>query len=374
MLYLALPFLLLMLFYAAYLVRMAWHFGRLPLQQRAGVEANPPSITVIVPARNEAAHVGACVRAILQQNYPPDRLQLIVVNDHSEDATVAEALAAAGQDTRLSIVHLGPQMGTAYKKAAVAAGIAQAQGEWIVTTDADCIPGRDWLQAMSANFGEGVAMVSGPVMLKGEGLFCRFQALEFMGLIAVGAGAIAAGQPTMCNGANLAYRRRAFEEVGGFAGIDHIASGDDELLMHKMAGAGRTVRFAKSKAAIVQTPAQATWAGFKAQRIRWVSKSTHYKRPGITLTLMLSYLAMTGFPVLAVAGIWEPWLFACLGALLLLKMAGEAAVLFQAAAFFDNLRLLWYFPLEQAAHVAYILWVGLAGNRKAYTWKGRTVK
>jgi cellulose synthase/poly-beta-1,6-N-acetylglucosamine synthase-like glycosyltransferase len=362
----------LMLFYAGYLVRMAWHFARLPVH--AHRPGPLPRVSVIVPARNEATNVAACIQGLRAQAYPAHLLELILVDDHSEDATLAIAQAEAAQDSRLHILSLASQAGWAYKKAAVAAGIAQAQGDILLTTDADCVAGPDWVASMVACFESEVSMVAGPVLLTGSSVFAQFQALEFMGLIAVGAGAIGAGSPTMCNGANLAYRKAAFQSVGGFQGIDHIASGDDELLMHKLVAAGHQVRFAKSKAAIVRTPAQADWAGFKAQRIRWVSKSRHYDRKSITTTLVLSYLAMAGLPLMAVAALWWPMGWAFLGAAFALKMLAELAVLAQAASFFDNLRLLCWLPVEQAAHVAYVLWVGIAGNRKGYQWKGRAVQ
>lgn len=364
----------LMLFYVGYLLRCAYYWGR--IEVASGLpDAQLPLVTVIVPARNEAANIAACVQAILAQDYPADRLELIVVNDHSEDATVALASAAAANAHNFKLIQLEAQPGAAYKKAAVARGIAAARGELIVTTDADCHMGPDWLSAMVAQFDADTAMVSGPVVLESNSVFGQFQALEFMGLIAVGAAGIAAGQPTMCNGANLAYRKAVFEEVGGFAGIDHIASGDDELLMHKIAALGKyQIRFAQARAAVVHTHAQERWTDFKRQRIRWVSKSTHYKRAGITWTLVLSYLAMLGFPLLVVGGIWDGRLWGLAGIHLLMKLLAEFAVLYRAAVFFDKLRLLIWLPMEQVAHIAYVLWVGVAGNRRSYEWKGRNVK
>jgi cellulose synthase/poly-beta-1,6-N-acetylglucosamine synthase-like glycosyltransferase len=364
----------LMLFYVGYLLRSASYWGKVaPQMPTAG--ADLPIVTVIVPARNEAANVAACVKAILAQNYPQDRLELIIVNDHSEDDTVAQARLAADGAPNFRLIDLEAQHGAAYKKAAVACGIAAAAGTIIVTTDADCCMQADWLGSMVAQFDAETALVSGPVVLESDTLFGQFQVLEFMGLIAVGAAGIAAGQPTMCNGANLAYRKSVFEEVGGFSGIDHIASGDDELLMHKIAALGKyRIRFAQLPAAIVHTQAQETWAAFKQQRIRWVSKSTHYKRTGITSTLVLSYLAMVGFPLLLIGGCWDARLWGLMGLHLLLKMLAEFAVLYPAAVFFNKLRLLWWLPLEQVAHIVYVLWVGIAGNRKSYEWKGRNVQ
>jgi biofilm PGA synthesis N-glycosyltransferase PgaC len=230
-------FSVLILYYVAYLVRCAWFWGKVDVRTEADGEW--PMVTVIVPARNEAAGVGTCVRTILAQDYPQACMELILVNDHSEDDTVTLAMAAAQGDARFRCIDLEAQTGTAYKKAAVARGIAAAQGSIIVTTDADCHMGTGWLRAMVQQFDGETDLVSGPVALEGEGAFAQMQALEFMGLIAVGAAGIAAGSPNMCNGANLAYRKAAFEAVGGFAGIDHIASGDDELLMHRSPSGAR---------------------------------------------------------------------------------------------------------------------------------------
>ncbi len=364
---------LLMLFYVGYLLRSAWYF--VGLNAKDETSDLQPSVTVIVPARNEAQNIAACISAILSQNYPPEKVELIVVDDHSEDATAEIAKAASSKTPNFKLLELKTHTGVAYKKAAVAYGISQAKGEIILATDADCQMGSDWLKSMIACFAPKTGMVSGPVMLESERIFGQMQALEFMGLIAVGAAGIAAGDPTMCNGANLAYRKSVFEEVGGFEGIDHIASGDDELLMHKIAAETKwDVRFSKNKASIVRTGAQETWEAFKKQRIRWVSKSTQYKRKRITWTLILSYLAMLGFPILIAIGFFEPLAWWIALGNLSLKFLGEFAVLYPAAKFFGKLPLLkWLLP-EQLGHILYVLWVGLAGNKKSYEWKGRKVK
>ena len=331
-------------------------------------------VSVVVVARNEAHHIQRCVQSILNQDYPKQRMELLLVDDHSEDDTIQLARKAANGDSRLRILELGEVDGPGFKKAAIGLAVQHGQGEWIVTTDADCVVKSTWISTLRTCFGEGTDMVSGPVFLTGNSVFQSFQALESMGLIAVGAAAIESGRPTLCNGANLAYRKDSFESVGGFAGLDGIASGDDELLMHKMAAEGKTIVFCKHADCIVSTPAHETWGGFKNQRIRWVSKSRQYQRRSITITLVGSYLAMAFLPVVAAFSLLDsraPWLL--LG-LFFMKMLAEAWVLIPAARFFGKLPLVVWLPLEQVAHVAYVLWVGIAANRKQYVWKGRMVR
>src|SRR5690606_13494915 len=108
--------------------------------------------------------------------------------------------------------------------------------------------------------------------------FERLQTLEFLYLIGLGAAGIGNGNPTTCNGANLAYRKDVFYEMGGFNGIDNVASGDDELFLHKVAEKyADRIHFCRSREAVVFTDAKPTLAAFISQRRRWASKSTKYK-------------------------------------------------------------------------------------------------
>lgn len=364
---------ILMVGYATYLFRCEYYFSRLskPVVPPASIS----KVSVIVPARNEEDCIAALLEDLFAQQIPPDQYEIILVDDYSQDTTAAVATAAAQGQSNFRLLSSVTQTGVAYKKAAVAQGIAAATGDIILVTDADCRVGPAWVRTMASYLTEGVGMVSGPVLLESETTFGHFQALEFMGLIAVGGGSIGAETPNMCNGANLAYRKSVFEEVGGFQGIDQIASGDDELLMHKVAyHTPWKVAFAKDPEAIVRTPAHRSWADFKAQRKRWVSKSTHYERSSITLIMVMSYLAILGIPILTIGGMIDARLWGFLAVSLGLKVLAEATILRSAALFFDKLPLLkWLIP-EQIGHIAYVLWVGLAGNRSSYTWKGRKVK
>lgn len=377
-------------FYGGYLLVNAWHFSRIP-QRLEGVLpkelpassansggsdlASLPFVSVVIPARNEAASIAACLKSVLDQSYPADCFEVILVNDHSTDATKAIATELASQVGNLHVLDLEAIQGPAYKKAALALGIQHARGTIILTTDADCFVDPDWINLMVGAFGADVGLASGPVVLEGDMLFQQFQALEFMGLIATGAGSMQAGRPNMANGANLGFRKAVFEAVGGYSGIDHLASGDDELLLHKIVRTGkwRTV-FVKGRGAIVSTRALPSWQAFKAQRIRWVSKSTAYQNRWITLILVLSWLGIFSFPLLGLLLIWTPALWPLLLFNFLFKIFAEGVILSLAATFFRRRSLLQLLLPEQFLHIPYILWVGLAGNRKRYSWKGRMVR
>lgn len=362
-----------LLFYGLFLLRTAYYFRRIrPTQFIADPQL---SVTVIIPARNESMSISACIEALLTQQYPRHLLDIVVVNDHSEDDTATIVQAYSTRFPQVRLLHLPMQQGRAYKKAAVTHGIAHSTGDIILTTDADCTAGPQWVHAMASQFTPDTGMVSGPVQLTSTTFAGHLQSLEFMGLIAVGAGSIEAGTPNMCNGANLAYRRETFDALGGFAGVDHLASGDDEFLMHRMAASGRyKIRFAKLREAIVYTPPQSDLAAFVRQRRRWVSKSTQYEQKSVTLVLIAAYLAILSFPVLTVFACFNPLFFWMLLSAFFWKTCCEFSVLTPAATFFRVRRLLRIVPLEQFLHIPYILYIGIAGNIGGYKWKGRKVK
>ena len=175
------------------------------------------------------------------------------------------------------------------KKAAIEAGINFSNVELIVTTDADCWMGPDWLTHINEAFNNDTNMVAGPVILAGEkSLFNAWQQLEFSTLIGTGGAMINLNNPMMCNGANLAYRRLAFEKVNGFEGIRQTPSGDDELLMSKFQKVfPSSIKFLNHKEAMVATGPAQDWSQFKQQRKRWSSKWKINKRLGTILVALL---------------------------------------------------------------------------------------
>jgi len=193
----------------------------------------------------------------------------------------------------------------------------------------------------------------------------------------------------MCNGANLAYTKKAFEEVGGFTGIDNIASGDDMLLMHKIYKRyPDKVMFLRSKEVIVQTTPVNSIKDFFNQRIRWASKASKYDDKRIFAVLLIVYLfnlALIVLPVFALfkneildirlypfsflISVFELWLF-----LIIIKTVIELFFLYPVAKFFGKQGMLWAFPLMQPFHILYTVIAGWLGRFGSYSWKERNVK
>ena len=364
-----------LLFYLGFVLRAAWYFHRIPCNKPQ--TSFLPFVSVVIPARNEAAYIRQCLLSVLQQDYPSEKFELILVDDHSTDETLQIAQSLQAAYPKLKTLNLSEQDRNAYKKAALSLGIETAKGEIILQTDGDCQAKTNWLRSMLAQFEDDTVLVSGPVHLTYEDHWLpKLQSLEYIGLVCLGAGSLAAGSPNMANGANLAYRKAAFEAVGGFKGVDGVASGDDEFLLHKLHQAypGR-LRFAKCPAAIIRTPAQPDWSSLRRQRLRWVSKARAYQNRWVNVVQLLSYLGFVSFPLTFLYGFWYSWSWGLLGVCFLLKCLTDYVLMRKGAAFFHKLPLLrWLIPLE-LLYIPYVLWIGIAGNLiSSYEWKGRKVK
>jgi cellulose synthase/poly-beta-1,6-N-acetylglucosamine synthase-like glycosyltransferase len=164
-------------------------------------------------------------------------------------------------------------------------------------------------------------------------------------------------------------------EVNGFAGVDHIASGDDMLLMHKIAkkNPGK-LHYLKAKEAIVSTQPVNTWKEFFQQRIRWASKARQYDDKRILPVLGLVYVFNLLFPVLLIAGFWnyQYWLAALM--FWVLKTVIELPFFISLSIFFDKRWAIKWFFFFQPLHIFYTIISGLLGQFGTYEWKGRKVK
>lgn len=362
-------------FYSAALLFLRRGWDGLPLNE-ADEKVPITSVTIVIAARNEEKNIGATIQDLMEQDYPFDLLEVIIVNDHSTDNTGGVVRSFESRGVRL-IEFQESQPLNSYKKKALSKAIAAARGELIVATDADCRMGRGWLKAMVGEYEKrGLLLVSGPVAFDQErNLFERLQTLEFLYLIGLGAASIGNGRPSTCNGANLAYRRDVFFELGGFSGIDDLASGDDELFLHKVAEKyPERIGFCKNREAIVTTQAKETLQSFISQRKRWASKSTRYKNKwvvflGVSIWLFNVFLVFS--LVAALAGVETGNVF--IGCFLA-KITVEFVFLHPVCRFANRFSYLKLLPLLSVLHVFYLIYIGVAGNSGKYNWKGRRVK
>jgi cellulose synthase/poly-beta-1,6-N-acetylglucosamine synthase-like glycosyltransferase len=364
----------LLLGYASLIRYYYVHFKKLPLYAADGYEP-ATFVSVVVAARNEEQTLPHLLKALAAQTYPQAQFEVIVVDDFSTDNTAA--IVKTFSYPYISCIQPGVAAAQSSKKRALEAGVRHAKGPLLLITDADCIPGLDWIKTMAAFYEQKEAVfLAAPVKFTHNGsLLQLFQAFDFITLQGITAASVAAQAHTMCNGANLAYTKAAFESVNGFAGIDHVASGDDMLLMYKIWRAERErVQYVKSKAAIITTAPMQSWRAFLNQRRRWASKTAHYQDKRLFWVLLYVYLFNCWFFVLLLATFWNGYTWKIAAAFLILKTAIEWPFVAAVARFYNEQKLMRFFFFLQPLHMGYTVLVGAISQWGRYEWKGRTTQ
>ena len=352
----------------------------LPSFGEADVESTMPSIkiSVIVPARNEEQNIGWCLQSLIEQTYPQELFEVIVVNDHSTDETENVVRRFAGHNVKLINLadHVSSRLNS-YKKKAIEIAISKSSGDLIVTTDADCFANKNWLRSIAAYQEKTQAvLIAAPVkVILKTGLLSYFQSLDFLILQGITGASVHRKYHSMCNGANLAYLKSVFYEVNGFKNVDNIASGDDMLLMHKIVTCyPDKFFFLKSQEAIISTQPATSWKDFFNQRIRWASKADKYDDKRITKVLFLVYFLNLFLLITLLYTFFNIAFLSYFILLILTKTIIEYAFVSRVANFFSLNKLMYYFLPLQLVHIVYTLIAGFLGKFGKYEWKGRVVK
>ncbi|MFN8345113.1 MAG: glycosyltransferase [Spirosomataceae bacterium] len=362
--------------YALACLWLCWQWLCIPESSETALPVPPGfKVSVIIPVRNEAAGIGVLLEDLRQQSLFGDNFEVIIADDASNDATADIVLAFKNRtDLNLRLLSLADIPVKSPKKRAITEALKVAEGQLIVTTDGDCRVGERWLeQIVQTYLRTGAKFISGPVtFLEEQTGFQVFQTIELASLIGTGACLLEAQHPTMCNGANLAYERAAFEEVGGYTGVDHIASGDDEFLLQKIhLRFGNRICFLKHRDALVRTQPQESWRAFYQQRIRWAGKWAVNRRAA-TMAVAIFVVLVNGITLIALAvAIGKEGQNIGINTILIIKFLPELLFLSLIIRFLGKNRLLAYIPLVQLFYPFYVLFFGLAAQHKGYEWKGR---
>lgn len=341
-----------------------------------------PFVSIIIAVRNEENNIPQLLGCITKQTLAVDQFELIIVDDGSTDNTANSILKFIDQtdvNVRLLESKFQPGSGRTPKKEALRTGIEASKGDIILMTDGDCWFGERWLESMTLRFKhEHVMFVAGPVALTGEGqetFLSKIQTIEFSSLLGSGGALLQLNYPLMCNGANLAFRKKAFYKVNGYEGFEENSSGDDVFLMQKIhLSFKNSIVFQKDPLALVYSYTQPTFADLINQRKRWASKWNSYPLrlswvlPVFLFVHYISFIACFASLFLFPQDSW------IIGFLLAIKIILDYRFLKNIMTF-CNLRFkFWIFLVSEFLYPFYALLIGTLVHFGDYKWKGRRYK
>jgi cellulose synthase/poly-beta-1,6-N-acetylglucosamine synthase-like glycosyltransferase len=352
-----------------YVFFLAWIVLGLRRLNIKSTSVEQPFVSVIIAARNEEKNIASCLDHLLLQNYPKEKIDIIVVDDHSEDATAA--ICRGFESVGVQLFSLPDVVGVSPKKAALHLGIQKSRGEIILVTDADCRASTTWISTIIKYFEKNTAAVASWLYVEeDDSLLGKIESLDSLSLSFVGAAGFGWGKPFIANGANFAYRRQVYDELNGFDGVAQFVSGDDDLLLQKIHTAKKwTCAFAPEWQGVVSTDANPTLGRFLAQRFRWASKSSIHP------------VWLVGFEVF----VYFYLLSFVLSVFLFLRSGFSVIYLlpFFAKVICDFFFMKYATPhvkkkmnpiylfLTEWLQIFYVIIVGIGGLRGNYTWKGR---
>ncbi|MBL4585608.1 MAG: glycosyltransferase [Flavobacteriales bacterium] len=331
------------------------------------------SVTILIAARNEAKNIRSLLQNLKEQSYPKELFEIIVIDDHSEDQTQTLAQEMAADLPNLRVLENQQGQG---KKAALTTGISEAKFPISATIDADCHVSFDWLSSMMANWSSTTKMLLGPVVLSPtSSMLEKIQSMEMMAIMGLTGGFAAHQKPIMANGANLFFSRNAFEETGGHS-QENNPSGDDVFVMLQLAEKWpNSIQFVKDFRAIVQTAPQPDLRSFWQQRKRWLSKKGGYSNSMVKLTAIISYAANAmGLVALLVSiATFGSTVSEMLIWFLFIKTVLDLIIIRKVRTDLNPICGIGSIIYAEIFILVYVTLLGIFGNVKNYTWKGRSV-
>ncbi|MCX7546964.1 glycosyltransferase [Xanthomarina sp. F1114] len=333
--------------------------------------------SVIIPFRNEAENLPELLNSISKLKYPVTNFEVIFINDASEDASL-EIIEhyLAGSEIDFKVLQ-NKRRTKSPKKDAISAAIDKVQYDWILTTDADCLLPKLWLECYNSFiYKTNASMISGPVLYyKLNSFLDKFQAFDFLSLMGATIGGFGLKTPFLSNGANLAYKKDFFKSLNGFEGNADIASGDDVFLLQKAIEKHKdSALFLKAKEAFVFTKPQPDFRSLKSQRVRWASKTTHYKNSfGKFTGLLVLLMNTTLIASLVFVGIGKlDWIYLLL--IFSLKISIDFILLFKTASFFNQKELFSSYLLSAIIYPFFSVYIAVTSIFSSYKWKDRAYR
>ncbi|MDX2190946.1 MAG: glycosyltransferase [Bacteroidota bacterium] len=340
-----------------------------PLPEPVCLPCLKTNITVIVPFRNEIDQLINLLESLRFQDIPNNLVHIILVNDHSENVQLDKLKSYLKSYTlSLELINLVQDEG---KKSAISIGVKQSNTELIACTDADSIVPPGWLSAIVDIYEHTMAkfIIGQVVYTSDKSTWQNMQQIEFASLIGSSAVAASMGLPNMCNGANMAFAKSAFVEVGGYDGNDKVQSGDDIFLMHKIYNKyPDAVKYLHNRLAVVETQPSHRFSDFLNQRNRWASKWMKYEN--VSTILLAIYIFIVNMSAATLIILW-PFNLYLIGVVLLARWIFEYIFLYAILRFLNKtLHLKDFIPLI-LVYPFYVVFFALSSQVVTYQWKGR---
>ncbi len=333
-------------------------------------------VSVIIACRNEEDTLPRLLTLLVNQTYPKELFEVIIANDESSDSTEEILKRFSAKFKVINYFNVvDRELAVSPKKNALSQAIAQSKGEILLLTDADCFPKSTWIESMVQAFTDDISMVAGysstEIDWKKASFVQKFEHIDLLCLYIGLAGGFAMGKQFTAIGQNLAYTRKAYDQVGGFTKINHLVSGDDCNFLQLVRREGLNIKFNFEEDSFVKTKAIPSWKKLFNQHSRWFSNLKLMLKANTEFFIILAILFI--YYVGIVATLFIDWRIFVLA--LALKFVGEMQMFyFSYPVFKVHRRLIWFYPVWMAIQTVFNILTIFIGQFNWFVWHGKKQK
>ncbi len=372
------------LIYILYIHKFIKGLAKLPNEQIFNVDDSQlPSITIIVPARNEENYIERAIISLLYQDYPNDKFHIIAVDDRSKDRTGEILDSLKVNSTNVDVIHITEvALNVSPKKNAILTAVKKSNTDYIITTDGDCLHHKLWLRSMVnpiiGSTDENIGIVAGMTIFVKEKYSSEWektwqimQNIDYVSHSLLAAGAIGCGKGFTANGSNLLVKKELYSDISGVK--SNVISGDDFFIIQQAEKKGYQIRFALNDESVVHSYPVNTIEGLVDQRARWASKTTSSSKFVFAFALN-TFIFYIGLTLLFILAIINQVPFKIFVSFLALKIIPETIFLsygFGRMGFELKNR---YYILLQIFHIPFNLYAAIKGKFLGFKWKGVNYK
>ncbi len=266
-------------------------------------ESHEVNISIVIAAKNEADNINALIESIKSLDYPNEMFEVILVDDSSTDDTLSKMREQTEFLINFSVFST-KTLGASGKREALSLGISNSKYPYILITDADCRPERNWLKSYSKIFGQGYDMLFGIApFFQSKNLVNKISCFENLRSSVLSFSMASIGLPYTAAARNFGFSKSTFNSLQGYSKTKNTISGDDDLLIREAVKKKMKIGTVTESGSLVYSETKKTFSEYFQQKARHTQTSFHY---------LIKHQVILGFwHLLNLAFIFSPLLMLC---------------------------------------------------------------
>ena len=244
--------------------------------QRPAKINNDLNLSVIVAFKNEEKNLESLFSSLEMLDFPKDKFEVILVDDGSTDNSFSKAIKLSNEKKYYRVLQVYNKK-LSGKKGALNIGVNAAKYPYILITDADCMPAKNWLLGYSGKFKENYDLLFGLApFVQIQGIINKISCFENLRSSMLTFTFAKLKLPYSAAARNMGFKKSSFERLGGFGNTMDTISGDDDLLLREAVKHNMKIGIVNLEESFVLSNSKTAFGEYLNQKARHTKTSHHY--------------------------------------------------------------------------------------------------